>query len=170
YQGKAKNAAAVEKILAVARSAASDRGWGVREANVASASVSRGVAGKESKEKEYQGPPSGIVIYPHPMCEPVHIQFGTDLLMRDFVKTQFAGADVHVEVVGLLRKLRPLLADLQVVDEGEYWETGDRARLAAQIATVNAMIESIRKSRPGVKGTHQDRQWPHRRLDELKNA
>ena len=149
YQGKAKDAAAVAKVLAAARSVASDHGWEVREASVASASAPRVVAGKE---RAYQGPLNGIVIYPHPMCEPIYIRFGTDLFMRDYVKTQFAGPDVHVEVVGLLRKLKPFLADLQVQDEGEYWETGDRAKLATQIATVNAMIESIRKSRPGAKG------------------
>jgi hypothetical protein len=149
YQGKAKDAAAVAKVLAAARSVASDHSWKVKDANVANASVARVVAGKETL---YQGPLTGIAIYPHPMCEPIYIRFGTDMFMRDFVKTQFAGADVHVEVVGLLRKLKPLLADLQVQDEGEYWETNDRAKLATNIATVNAMIESIRKSRPGAKG------------------
>src|SRR5262249_23521889 len=123
--------------------------WEVREANVANAAVRRVVAGKE---RLYQGPLTGIVIYPHPMCEPIYIQFGTDLLMSDFVKTQFAGPDVHVEVIGLLRKLKPLLADLQVSDEGEYWQTNDRAKLATNIAAVNAMVESIRKSHPGAKG------------------
>ena len=149
YQGKAKDAAAVAKVLATARSVAKDHNWEVREANVANASVPRGVA---EKERPYQGPLTGIVIYPHPMCEPIYIRFGTDLFMRDFVKTQFAGSDVHVDIVGLFRKLKPLLADLQVQDEGEYWETNDRAKLATNIATVNAMIESIRKSRPGAKG------------------
>src|SRR5262245_1067510 len=149
YQGKAKDAAAVAKVLAAARSVASEHSWEVREASVTNASVPRVVAGKE---RPYQGPLTGVAIYPHPMCEPIYIRFGTDLFMRDYVKTQFAGPDVHVEVVGLLRKLKPLLADLQVQDEGEYWETGDRAKLATHIATVNAMIESIRKSRPGAKG------------------
>ena len=149
YQGKAKDAAAVAKVLAAARSVASAHGWEVREASVANASVPREVAGKETT---YQGPLNGIVIYPHPMCEPIYIRFGTDLFMRDWVKTQFAGADVHVEVIGLFRKLKPLLADLQVQDEGEYWETNDRTKLATNIATVNAMIESIRKSQSGVKG------------------
>jgi hypothetical protein len=45
-----------------------------------------------------------------------------------------------------------MLADLQVFDEGEYWETGDRAKLELQIATVNKMIEAIRKSHPNAKG------------------
>jgi hypothetical protein len=149
FQGKAKDAAAVAKVLAAARSLARDHGWDVKDANLANASVPRIVAGKETV---YQGPLNGIAIYPHPMCEPIYIRFGTDLFMRDWVKTQFAGADVHIEVIDLLRKLKPLLADLQVEDEGEYWATNDRAKLAISIATVNAMIESLRRSRPDLKG------------------
>jgi hypothetical protein len=149
YRGKAKDAAAVEQVLAAARSEASRYGWEVKDANVIDASVPRNSG---AKEKTYKGPLTGIVIYAHPMCEPVYIQFGTDLLMQDYVKTQFAGPDIHVKLIGLLRKIRPLLADLHVSDEGEYWETGDKAKLEMQIAAVSKMIEAIRKSHPNVKG------------------
>jgi hypothetical protein len=149
YQGKAKDAAAIEQALAAARSEAIHYGWQVKDANVTNASISRNTGGEA---KTYNGPLTGIVIYAHPMCEPVYIQFGTDLIMQDLVKTQFAGADIHMKLIDLLRKLRPLLADLHVDDEGEYWETGDKAKLERQISTVNKMIEGIRKSYPNVKG------------------
>ena len=149
YQGKAKDAEAIQKVLAEARSAASRYGWEVKDAHVANASLTRE---EDGKEKAYKGPLTGIVIQAHPMCEPVHIQFGTDLVMRDFVKTQFAGADVHVKVIELLKQLKPLLVSLEVLDEGEYWDTGDKGRLKAQIAEVSAMMAAIRKSHPKAKG------------------
>jgi len=42
------------------------------------------------------------------------------------VKTQFASPEVHVWIVGLLKYLKKrYISDLQVSDEGQYWETGD---------------------------------------------
>ncbi len=149
YEGRATDAAAIKQALVVARSEARRYGWEVKEASVENASVTRVIA---EKERPYRGSLTGIVIYPHPMCEPLYIQFGSDLFMQDFVKTQFAGPDVHVKVVELLRKLRPFFNELRVEDEGEYWDTNDRSKLESHIATVNRMIAEIRRTHPEVKG------------------
>ena len=45
------------------------------------------------------------MIRPGPMCEPFYIQFGDDLFLQNYVKTQFAGVDVHIAIV----KLRPMI-------------------------------------------------------------
>ncbi len=58
----------------------------------------------------------GLVLYPHNMSEPVWLQFGDDLVLRDSVKTQFAGADVHIEIIRLFDALKPILKSL--VDRG----------------------------------------------------
>jgi hypothetical protein len=41
---------------------------------------------------------------------------------------------------------------LDILDEGEYWETRNRAALEKHIATVNKMIEEMKKQKPKAKG------------------
>jgi hypothetical protein len=104
------------------------------------------------KERTYRGSLQGIVILAHEMCEPIYLQFGTDLYFQDFVKTQFAGARVHVQIVELLRKLKPFLADLSVDDEGEYWRGSNREKLDEHIAFTNKVLEKMRASSPAARG------------------
>jgi len=60
------------------------------------------------------------------------------------VKTQFASPEVHVWVVGLLKYLKKrYISDLQVSDEGEYWETGDIRILRDKMDFINRKIEQI---------------------------
>jgi hypothetical protein len=60
------------------------------------------------------------------------------------VKTQFASPEVHVWIVGLLKYLKKrYIPDLQVSDEGEYWETGDIRILRDKMDFLNRKIEQI---------------------------
>lgn len=61
-----------------------------------------------------------------------------------FVKTQFGSVEGHVALVELLAALkREYFPDLEVRDEGEYWETRDLERLRAKIGLVQAAIEGL---------------------------
>ena len=47
-----------------------------------------------------------------------------------FCKTQYGGVDSHIAIIKLLRHLKQTyIPDMEVKDEGEYWETGDKERL-----------------------------------------
>jgi predicted DNA-binding protein YlxM (UPF0122 family) len=60
------------------------------------------------------------------------------------VKTQFAGPDVHVAMVRLLRYLkRKYLHDLEVRDDTGYWETGDYQAVVNNINRVNQAIDAV---------------------------
>lgn len=60
------------------------------------------------------------------------------------VKTQFAGAEVHIAIVKLLRYLKgKYLHDLEVDDEGDYWETGDAKLLGQKLDFLGDMIERV---------------------------
>jgi hypothetical protein len=87
YEGKAKSRAAATQALQVARAEARRLNWVVEDANASSAQLTRVIA---EKERLYTGRVVGIVIRPGPMCDPFYIQFGDDLFLQDFVKTQFA--------------------------------------------------------------------------------
>ena len=101
---------------------------------------------------EYQGPSAGIEVLPDEFCDPVRLEFGSDSMAFDFTKTQFAGPSVHREVVELLDSLRPYLADVEVEDEGEYWESRDVKLLEYNIATCQEKIREAMAARPNSHG------------------
>lgn len=149
YEGKAENPAAVDGALRMVTSRARALGWRIEEASADSASLTRVI---DEKEVPYRGPVRGVVLRPASNCEPLYLQFDSSLFMQDFVKTQYAGADVHIKVVELLRQLKAFLIKLKVEDEGEYWETSDKKKLDGHISTVNALIIEMKGKTPGLKG------------------
>jgi len=108
----------------------------------------------------------GILITPHPQSESLILTFDRDgqlrapmtvLLLLDgtlkpetawiSMKTQFAGPDTHVWVIGLLKYLKKrYISDLEVSDESEYWDTGDRQVLEDQMAFINDKLDHLSSS------------------------
>ena len=102
----------------------------------------------------------GLAIHP-PECEALLITFnragnmlayhahfdsppGTYWLQESmFCKTQFSSVDVHIEVCNLLRLVQPYMAEWEVFDEGNYWESGDRAELEGQLGHMAALIDHM---------------------------
>jgi hypothetical protein len=61
-----------------------------------------------------------------------------------FVKTQFGPIEGHVALVEMLAALqREFLPDLEVHDEGEYWETRNLATLTAKLGYVQAAVDGL---------------------------
>jgi hypothetical protein len=62
------------------------------------------------------------------------------------VKTQFGPVEAHVALVELLRALdEEFLAELEVSDEGEYWESRDLPGLIEKHAFVQSSIDGIKE-------------------------
>jgi len=60
------------------------------------------------------------------------------------VKTQFAGEQDHIFLVGLLRYIqRKYMSSLEVTDEGGYWESNDREELRRRIAALGKIIKGF---------------------------
>jgi hypothetical protein len=105
----------------------------------------------------------GVSILPHPESESLDLFFDRDgylrspmtmLLILDGtfesetawipIKTQFAGPDTHVWVVGFLKYLKKrYISNLEVSDESQYWETGNREELEKGMAFINSKIELL---------------------------
>jgi hypothetical protein len=61
-----------------------------------------------------------------------------------FVKTQFGSAEGHVVFVEMLADLkREFLPDLEVSDEGDYWETRDAAELVRKRLLMQEAIDGL---------------------------
>jgi hypothetical protein len=93
----------------------------------------------------------GVVINPHPMSEPLTLAFTKSLQTKNFIKTQFAGPDVHIQVVELLAELRPLFTALNVRDESGYWDKRDRAALERAMEAVDVFVAEAKKTK-GAQG------------------
>lgn len=117
-------------------------------------------------------PLKGIGLTLKPKCETLQFFFDANGKLRDpismvnvsegdlkpedywvSVKTQYAGPETHIWIIGLLKYLNKVyLPDLEVQDEGAYWETGNFEILkekmdfvAEKIAAVNATLSRVTK-------------------------
>jgi len=107
----------------------------------------------------------GIVIWP-PGAESLHITFnragdlvfymptpeeGVYWLMEyQHCKTQFSDIETHIAVCNLLRLVEPHMAEWEVEDEGDYWQSGNRAQLEEKLAQLNAIMQQF-KSKEGAE-------------------
>lgn len=105
----------------------------------------------------------GLIIDVHPDCETVLLLFNRLGLLRNyapqapgyyteqkyfFVKTQFAPIEVHVAICELLRFVKDnYMPGLEVRDEGEYWETGDRDKLAMYLDFINDKMRELMETK-----------------------
>lgn len=149
YEGKLASTNALTNVLDAATNFATQHGWKWVAVQTNRVEMTRFF---HEKEQKYIGPLTGVVLFPHEMCEPLHIEFGSDLVMQDFVKTQFAGVEVHIAVVEFLRRVKPLCQELNVFDDSEYWETNDRPMLESHINTVNKLVTQMKKEKPSSRG------------------
>jgi hypothetical protein len=113
-----------------------------------------------------------MIISPPEACEPVFLLFdsqgrlhapselapeGDSESLWCSVKTQDGPLDAHVLIVELLRQIkRDYLPDLEVWDEGRYWETENietlraaRELLAGRIDSLGEVFSGARADRPG---------------------
>lgn len=105
----------------------------------------------------------GISIQPHEHCETAEFFFdsegnltsimGTILMLEgkieagkqyNSVKTQFAPIETHITLIELLRYLKKrYISNLEVTDEGEYWETGERKVLEQKIGFLEKAMDKF---------------------------
>ena len=108
-------------------------------------------------------PLKGIVLTLDPKCETLGFLFDSNGNLRDpismvnireetlkpedawiSVKTQYAGPQTHIWIIGLLKYLKKFhLPDLEVQDEGAYWETGNFEILKEKMDFVGQKIAAV---------------------------
>jgi len=149
FEGTAKSDKDLEEILSFARSFAINNNMPNFPVIESNGKLSRII---NETDADYKGPIKGIVIEPHYNCEQLKLEFGKDLFMQDYCKTQFAPAQIHIAIIGLLKKIQPHFSNLTVVDEGEYWETEDTRLLEQNMSYIFEQIKNIKKENPNANG------------------
>ena len=89
------------------------------------------------------------------MCSPISLMnkdfytlngFDPDLIFTTSTKTQFAGPDVHIALIKLLRYLKEKYFEkFELDDEGYYWGTNDEKILFKRFDEYNQAISAVKK-------------------------
>ena len=86
------------------------------------------------------------------MSGPDHLKFfgsSSDESERKYLymlstKTQFAGSDIHKLIIHILKYIsKKYFEELNVIDEGKYWETGDEQLLEETFKCYNDLLDSV---------------------------
>ena len=146
FEGQLLDEEAYQKLMGFVSSTARAEGWQTEPIESREVTLLRV---RNDQDWDYTGPVKGIALYLHEDCDPVRLEFDADLYLQEFTKTQFAGVDWHLKVIGLLKAIRPYFRELMVNDEGEFWDTGDRAILQDHFDTSREMIKKAFDENPG---------------------
>jgi hypothetical protein len=149
FEGRLTNDAAYERLMSSALDFARGKGWRSNAVHLETAERARV---RDEEPWDYVGPIKGLSIEPHEKCDPLLLEFDDGLFMQDYVKTQFAPPDVHVAIVDLLRQVEDCFVNLTVEDEGEYWDSGDVERLAANREAFFDAFEEHLATHPNSRG------------------
>ncbi len=103
----------------------------------------------------------GIILIPHKKSEPLILTTDSNGILRNafmmklveenpeltyinHTKTQFAPPEVHIAIIKLLAYIqKKYIANLDITDEGGYWETGNPALVKERIDFLNAKIDEL---------------------------
>lgn len=152
YRGTLRDPGRIDAMGDEVRALVEPWGWEVRPCEIASrrvritahaggANPGRAVAGRLLGEFRARG----FVLLPHFACDPLPFLVethsgllvdleapveGTEIQAGASAKTQFAPLEVHTRACKLLYEIRErFIPDLAVLDEGDYFRTGDLERL-----------------------------------------
>ena len=148
YRGRLNDPSEVDAVLGFVQQMAVAKGWSWTYIDDwdggADAQAAR--AAEDNPEIADNTALKGFVLEVDSKCEAVPLLFDASGYLRSpfsfsgscsavkgdtiAVKTQFAAPEAHIQIVDLLMELKYRhIADLEIMDEGEYWETNDRALL-----------------------------------------
>jgi len=149
FEGKVKSPAAYTLLMDELREFAASRRWPCESISKDHATLKRV---RDEKDWDYSGPTFGLQLHPDENADPLRFEFDRDYYVQEFVKTQFAGTDIHVTIVGLFRHIQPFFERLVVEDEGEFWETSDESVLARHIQRCDEVLQEMLAKHPGARG------------------
>jgi hypothetical protein len=113
----------------------------------------------------------GIITRPHPDSESLAFIFDDEGFLSNyflmkvsdvpdkferklFIKTQFAPPEVHVTIIKLLKYFKKkYFSNLEVYDEGDYWEKEDYNLLCSRINFLSEKINQVAESLSQIKAS-----------------
>jgi hypothetical protein len=149
FEGSLHDQARFAQVVGAAKSLAECEGWGWEAIEEKVVTLKRVL---NEQARDYTGPTRGIVLYPHENSEPLRLEFDGDLFVQEFIKTQFAPVQIHVQIVRFLKDIAPHFKAFTVCDEGEYWETEAVEVLENHRRTISQLLREQLAARPDLVG------------------
>jgi len=91
--------------------------------------------------------PGGKILSPfNIICKEIYddVTLKKEWIFTTSTKTQFAGIDAHIAIIDFLKHLsKKYLKDFTLIDEGNYWETGNKKVLREQFKKYNSALEAF---------------------------
>ncbi len=138
FEGKLKDAKAYNSLMASSKEFASEMEWPFSEINEAEVTLKRV---KDEEDWDYIGSVKGVEILPHEASDPFRLEFDRELYIQEYTKTQFSPIEIHVLLVDFLNRHKDLFENLEIIDEGEFFETNDIQVLEDHIEACNEQME-----------------------------
>lgn len=165
YRGRINNLENVEKLTNELEDFSGQLGWKYKRWNNHWDKPNTVRIENQEGEIRFVGhaPLKGIDLFPHEDCEPFSLTFTpegwlvslVDLSLiadgsfeqetyRMSTKTQFAPLETHIIIIKLLEYLKKsYIHNLEVYDEGGYWETGDIEELKRRQNTIFGAMDTL---------------------------
>lgn len=148
-EGKLLSDASYERVISQAELFAKGNSWSYKMISPEIRTLQRV---KDDKDWDYTGGTKGIEIQPHPSADPLNFEFDENLYIQEYCKTQFAPTDIHILVVEFIREIQKEFETLEIVDEGEYWDTNDLDVLVGHVTKCNEFFEKMLNDKPNAQG------------------
>ncbi len=165
YRGKIDDTADVSNLADDLEDFANELGWESQRMDEDWSKPNTAAISVEGDTARVTGhaPLKGIMLSPHKHCEPFALTFNSDGYLIGFVgmtllaegkttpeksvmstKTQFAPVEVHITIVKLLQYIKKrYISNLEVFDDGDYWETGDINELKRRRGTIERAMDTL---------------------------
>lgn len=144
FEGSLRDEDAYLAAIASARQFAEQLQWPMEVINEDETILQRV---RDEEKWDYVGPVKGLAIQPHENSDPLRLEFERSLYVQEYIKTQFAPLQTHIDVIRLLKTLSPYFRHLEVDDEGEYFETENVSLLEAHFSDFfHAFNEQIKEN------------------------
>jgi hypothetical protein len=118
FEGRLKHPKAYPLLLDALQEYATTHDWPVKQIPEQERTLRRV---RDEKDWDYSGPTFGLELQPDENADPLRFEFDKDFFVQEFIKTQFAGPDLHIAVITLFRLVEPYFDKLEIDDEGEFW-------------------------------------------------
>ncbi|MEQ8687577.1 MAG: hypothetical protein RIE86_19895 [Imperialibacter sp.] len=158
YSGRIRNPKSLPSIIEEVRDIARINKWKLSTFN-------EELPAQITDEESIDGTLYGVAFSP-PNCEPVWLSFlsngkmsspvalqflggeideqKNEYLYQLSTKTQFAGAQTHQLIIHLFKYLeQKYLDEFTLIDEGEYWETGDKNVLETNFVRYSLLLDVV---------------------------
>jgi hypothetical protein len=149
FEGRLKHPKAYPLLLDALQEYATKNNWPVVQIPEEHRTLRRV---RDEKDWDYSGLTFGLELQPSENADPLRFEFDKDYFVQEFIKTQFAGPELHIEVINLFRLIQPYFDKLDICDEGDFWETSDAKLLVEHIENCDRALQKMLAENPKAKG------------------